>query len=900
MTAPVGSVQGLASGIQWSTMVDQIMTIESQRSLDPVTAQQADAQKRADAWKQFQGIAATFRDAAAALRDPGAFDVFTANASASPTSGRNLVSATAASGATPGTYSVEVLAQARAEKLSGDVFSSSSAARGLSGSFTLNGRSVTVVASDSLATLRDKINAADTGTSPSGVTATLLSSGNGARLVLTSDATGAAGIETVDDASGTFRALGFTDGTTTANLAANGATQTNRLSSATASVGSLLGITVPAATTIKAGGVAISVDLSVDSLSSIASKINTATGNSAAATVQTETVGGRTFARLVTNATIETDPAATPADSVGTLAALGFTKAGRGGAAQVVTSANAFTDASGGGAATAGTLLSDLQANGQSLGLAAGDKVSIAGTQGNGTAVASTFTVAANSTLQDLLSAIGSASTGFGAGTRPASAAVTGGRIALTDGTTGDSQLGLSLSVTRSGGGVISLGAFSTDNGGATGRARQVASGADAQVRVDGQVLSRASNAITDAIGGVTLNVLSAEAGTSVSVTVDHDTDSITKKIQAFATAYNAVRSFISTNVVSGGALANDSALRGMGSSLTSALLKPVAGLTGPYTTASMVGLQHDAKGVLSLDTGAFSTALQANYDNVRQLFSLNGATTDSELSFVSAAEGTQPSSSPYAVHITQPATLASVTGASWSTYATSGAPDTMSVADSATGVSGTISIANGDTIDAVVQRLNALFGTESMRLQATKTTDSRVQIGASDYGTTGGFTVAYTPGAGGDGTSGIGIAAQKYAGLDVAGSINGATGTGRGQYLTAASSDASAGILLRYSGTAARDAGTIALSIGVGGMLDGVATALAADNTGGAAVQMQDAAASADTLTARMADIQTRLDARRAALTKQFTDMEAAMAQAQALGATLTSQINGLQTSGL
>ena len=91
------------------------------------------------------------------------------------------------------------------------------------------------------------------------------------------------------------------------------------------------------------------------------------------------------------------------------------------------------------------------------------------------------------------------------------------------------------------------------------------------------------------------------------------------------------------------------------------------------------------------------------------------------------------------------------------------------------------------------------------------------------------------------------GIAAQRYSGLDVAGTINGVAATGRGQYLTGASSDASAGLIVRYTGTTTGSAGTVALSLGVGGLTNRIATGLNAANTGSIALEISQTQASAD-----------------------------------------------------
>lgn len=915
MTTPIATVQGLASGVQWQTMIQQIIAADTATQLTPVTTQQQTDTNASAAWQQFQTVMGSFQTAAAALAAPTAFDLYTATVPNSPTSQATLLSATATTGAQPGTYAMQVLSLASAQSLSGASFASANSALNISGQFDLNGTSINVVSTDSLTAIEDKINAADSGTTPSGVRATILTGTNGANLVLTSDAAGSQGIQVVDDANGTFGQLGFSDGSAVANIAASGATQTYSLSSATQSIGSLLGLAPPAATTILVGGKSIAVDLSTDTLTSLAAKINAATGNPNSASVQTNTVGTTTTYQLVTDSTVEVDPGASGTTSASALAMLGFTKPGTGGIAQVVQSANTFTDATTGSGATASTLLSNLQVNGQSLAVGTGDVINIGGTRGDGSAVTTSFTVGASSTVQDLLNAINGSGSGFGATTRSATASLNAGQIAITDNTTGNSQLSLSLSVTRAAtGATVSLGSFGTANGGTAGRTRQLVAGADAQYSVDGQTLTSRTNTVTNSIPGVTLNLLDAEPGTTVNLTIARNTQGIESLISNFVTAYNSAQSFITTNTANGdasatlsstsaqttiaGPLANDMSITSMGYSLSSALIQSVTGLTGDYTAVSQAGLMTDSNGVLSLDQSTFETALANNFTAVKNLFVSSGTTSDSEVTFVSAGTTAQPSATPYAVNITQPATEAAVTGSSFTTYATTGAPDTMSIADTSTGFSTSVTMANGDSASTIVQRLNDAFSTQGMHLQASLTAGSQVEINSTDYGTTGGFTVSYTPGAGGSGISALGIAAQNYSGVDVSGTINGVAATGRGQYLTGASSDASAGIIVRYTGTTARSAGTIALSLGLGGLENQIATGLTAANTGAIANEITQTQQSASDLQNQIDTIQQQLATEQTNLTAEFVAMEQAMSSAQSLGSTLTSQINQLSSN--
>src|SRR5262249_55884061 len=149
MATSVSSISGLASGIQWSDMIDQIMQAETARQLTPVSDKATATQNKADAWSGYRSTLQAFRDASKTLADATAFDKFTANVGTSPTSGLTLLSATAGTGAAPGSYRMEVLSTASAEKLGSNAVSDVSAPLNMSGSFVIGGRQVTIDSSDS-------------------------------------------------------------------------------------------------------------------------------------------------------------------------------------------------------------------------------------------------------------------------------------------------------------------------------------------------------------------------------------------------------------------------------------------------------------------------------------------------------------------------------------------------------------------------------------------------------------------------------------------------------------------------------------------------------------------------------------------------------------------------------
>ncbi|HEX3160426.1 MAG TPA: flagellar filament capping protein FliD, partial [Gemmatimonadaceae bacterium] len=467
------------------------------------------------------------------------------------------------------------------------------------------------------------------------------------------------------------------------------------------------------------------------------------------------------------------------------------------------------------------------------------------------------------------------------------------GRIRLTDSQGGDSPLAFSLSVTRAGSGEVQgLGGTEVDT---VGRSRTVVAGSDARLRVDGVLLTRGSNTISDALAGVTLTLQNAEVGTTVGVTVAHDLDRAVKATQDFAMAYNNVLAFTKAQSVPGAPLASNGTLRAAMSSLTNVMLTDVAGLAGsPYSRATLAGVSLSRTGTLDVDATALKAALGTNLDAVRALFGRGGSPTDAQVSFVTGGEGTVPGR--YAVEITAAATRGAVTGAGFAgTYADDGTADSITITDAGGKVS-TVELRNGDSLDAIVTRLNADFAARGMRLVASDV-GGQLRLQAADHGSAPAFTVAYA-GGGADGSAQLGLAAGTYTGTDVAGTIGGHAATGRGQVLTGAVGTAVAGLAVSYTGTTARSAGEIGYALGVAGMMERVVDGVVRNGDGTVAVQNTSIETSITSLQRRADDVQARLERRRESLVRQFTAMESAISRMNAQGSWLASQLKMLQGS--
>jgi len=180
----------------------------------------------------------------------------------------------------------------------------------------------------------------------------------------------------------------------------------------------------------------------------------------------------------------------------------------------------------------------------------------------------------------------------------------------------------------------------------------QAVTGANASVTVDGITLSSASNTVTGALPGVTLNLLNASPGTNVSLTIAPDTAQASTAINQFVTDYNKAIGDVNTqftfNGSSEGVLASDSIVRSLQSTLQEALGYTYTPASGTTTVSNLtsLGISVNKNGTLSVNTAALNSKLQNNFNDVQIFFqgsALNGFANslDQQLtSFTSPANG--------------------------------------------------------------------------------------------------------------------------------------------------------------------------------------------------------------------------------------------------------------------
>ena len=164
----------------------------------------------------------------------------------------------------------------------------------------------------------------------------------------------------------------------------------------------------------------------------------------------------------------------------------------------------------------------------------------------------------------------------------------------------------------------------------------QATAGANADLTVDGVPISSASNTVTGAISGVTLNLLGAAPSVPVDLTVASDAAQVSTAINQFVTDYNTAIGLVNTQFTIGssgteGVLASDTTVVNLQSTMEQALnytATPATGTTTTVSSLSDLGITQNSDGTVSVDSTTLNNALTNNPGDVQNFFegpALNG-----------------------------------------------------------------------------------------------------------------------------------------------------------------------------------------------------------------------------------------------------------------------------------
>ncbi len=350
----------------------------------------------------------------------------------------------------------------------------------------------------------------------------------------------------------------------------------------------------------------------------------------------------------------------------------------------------------------------------------------------------------------------------------------------------------------------------------------------DAVIKVGNSTIVNNSNTISDAIEGVTLNLLKADSSSPLTLTVSGNSDDAKSSIKDFVDAYNTMADFLNTQLSydpsakTANPLLGDPTLLEIRSKIARAVTGSIPGLgTSSYTNLSQIGITSDAKtGKLTLDEGKVASALAANPDGVAKLFIGTATATNQAVSFVSKTSKTQTGS--YSVYINTAPQKATLFGGQ--TIASGGisADETLTFRysgnktdSSPTYTSFSVNLSAGAGANSIVNNLNSAFATHNAGLTASNE-GGKLRITSTSYGADQYFkitsdkgNIAGQIGFNDDGTS-------ENAGVDVAGTINGHAAKGVGNQLTSKSGLAEDGLTIAVDSTQTGGFGRVTISSGV------------------------------------------------------------------------------------
>lgn len=235
-----------------------------------------------------------------------------------------------------------------------------------------------------------------------------------------------------------------------------------------------------------------------------------------------------------------------------------------------------------------------------------------------GSFVAKSGTTAINvnftgSTLEELRTAINDASAGV---TASIINGTSGKQLVLTSNETGaNNTIRLSGTSGLSG---LSFNPLASDTSFTVSSAAQ-----DASIKLDGTTITSSTNTVTDAVTGVSINLLKAHSASAptdtTTLTVSPDTSAMSTKLNAFVTAWNNLNSLSKTltkydaTTKTAATLNGDGTPSSIASQLRSVLFSSPSGASSTYPRLADIGISLAADGSMTLDSSKLSTAMTTN-----------------------------------------------------------------------------------------------------------------------------------------------------------------------------------------------------------------------------------------------------------------------------------------------
>ena len=294
---------------------------------------------------------------------------------------------------------------------------------------------------------------------------------------------------------------------------------------------------------------------------------------------------------------------------------------------------------------------------------------------GDGTQVAIEIT-STNNTLTGLVEAINSTDADISAAVINDGSATSGNRVLLTSRKTGAANA-MTISFDQDVGSTDPAVTFDLMNPvqEATDASVQLGSGAGAIV------ITSETNQLDEAIPGVTLSLLKADAGNEISIDITRDSEKAVGAINDFVTAFNDFITFVNEQskfdpeTGAASVLFSNRSVDSIRDEITQVVTSSVIGADVDSNRLSAAGITIGDTGLLQVADSSKLNELASTsdgLDKLSQLFGLQGESDNGSVDFVLAGNQTQASVLdengdlvPYNVRITRAATRARIVGGS-------------------------------------------------------------------------------------------------------------------------------------------------------------------------------------------------------------------------------------------
>lgn len=455
---------------------------------------------------------------------------------------------------------------------------------------------------------------------------------------------------------------------------------------------------------------------------------------------------------------------------------------------------------------------------------------------------------------------------------------------------------------------------------------------ADAQVQIGSGAgaitVSSSENQFDDLLPGITLDVLRANPGTDITITVSEDTAQVVDAIDGFVNAYNDVIEFIDSNSTydtesnTAGLLLGNRTAASVQSTLRAALGQVVDGVNDNLRTLSSVGISTTSAGKLTLNRSRLEDITSGRVegvgiDDIRRLFAIDGQSDNPGIAFVLGTNNTQASPKdpatgsllPYEVEINGAASRANLIGGTplAGTSVIDASNDTFDI--EIDGIELTLTIPQGSyTPTELAEQLETLINTSpdrAGRQSLVEVIGGSLSITSVAYGSSSSLEVLS-----GNANTILGLTSGTTdVGTDVAGVFRvqlpgGGTiteqATGNGRLLASnADNEYTAQLQVRSSlvegQISANPDAHMTVTRGIGAALDAALDELL-DPTIGALSNTQDRfTRQIEAIDQSVERAETQLELRREALLLEFASLESTLAEIQSAGNALSSSLGVL-----